>query len=289
MTDFQKGKRSMSVLVIGATGDVGSALTEQLTAQGVEVRAGTRSPESYSGPAGATPVLFEWGDPTTWPKAVAGCWGVFMINTGPALENLPEFIRLAHNVGVRRGVLMTALGVEYLPDTVPVRQVEHALMGSGMLWGIVRPTWFMQNFSTGYIRPQVNAGMIRLPAGDGATSFVDTRDIAAVAAAVLTREELGGAAYGITGGEALRHDEVAAVLSKVTGRTIGYESVDDETFVREMVSGGTPAEEAVLVGGLYTAVKAGMAARVLPTVEEITGRAPISFEQFAMDSAACWE
>jgi uncharacterized protein YbjT (DUF2867 family) len=212
-----------------------------------------------------------------------------MINTGPALENLPEFIRLAHNVGVRRGVLMTALGVEYLPDTVPVRQVEHALMGSGMLWGIVRPTWFMQNFSTGYIRPQVNAGMIRLPAGDGATSFVDTRDIAAVAAAVLTREELGGAAYGITGGEALRHDEVAAVLSKVTGRTIGYESVDDETFVREMVSGGTPAEEAVLVGGLYTAVKAGMAARVLPTVEEITGRAPISFEQFAMDSAACWE
>jgi uncharacterized protein YbjT (DUF2867 family) len=273
-------------LLTAGTGKVGRELTEQLTAAGHQVRVASRSAPQALLPDGATGIAFDYNNRSSWPAALEGVDGAFFVNVGADTETIMAFIAEAAAAGVRRGVLMTALGVENLPESAPPRVLENALMQSGMEATVVRPTWFMQNFTSGPVGAMVQKGVIALPAENGATSFIDARDIAAVAAAALTQEGHSGAFYGVTGGEALNHTQVAAILGEAMGRPIRYEAVDADGFVAAMGEIGAPAEFATMLGNLYGMVRAGYTAGVLPTVEQVTGRPPITFAQFARDSAA---
>jgi uncharacterized protein YbjT (DUF2867 family) len=130
----------------------------------------------------------------------------------------------------------------------------------------------------------VRQGLIRLPAEDARTAFVDTRDIAAVAAASLTGDEYATHAFSLTGGEALTHAEVAEILSSELGRAVRYENTEPQAFIAIMGELGFSPDEAGLVAALYGSVRRGEAAQVLPTVQEVTGRAPITFRQFVRDT-----
>ncbi len=275
----------MVVLVTGATGKVGSALVAQLAAQGVDVRAATRDPAAYAGAGKA--VAFDYADESTW-SALNGVDAVFVNIAGATPEQGATFIAKAAQAGVRRGVLMTARGLEHMPIEAPPRRMEKALMDSGMEWSIVRPTWFMQNFSTGWVGAMVHAGLMQLPAGNGATSFIDARDIAAVSAVVLTQDGHGGKEYGLTGDEALTHDEVAELISAATGKPLRYESVEPEKFLSIMLANGWDAANAGFMNSIYASVRAGMAASTTPDVEAVTGNRPIRFAQFVQDSLGLW-
>lgn len=275
-----------SYLITGGTGNVGRALAAQLAAAGHTVRIATRNPGQAALPAGARAIAFDYGRRATWAPALDGMEGAFFLNVGAPPEVVGECMAAAHKAGVQRGVGMTALGVEFLPVNTPPRVFESALIDSGLAWTILRPTWFMQNFSSGFAAPMVRQGVLRLPAEEGRTAFVDTRDIAAVAATALTQQGHASQAYGLTGGEALTYGEVAAIVSTELGRSVRYEHVETEAFLQAMDRLGFSPDAAGLIAALYASVRSGEAAQVLPTVEQVTGRAPTSFAQFVRDTLA---
>lgn len=283
---------SNQTLVIGATGNVGKRLVELLAAQGVGVRAATRQTAGYDGPHGAQPVDFDLDRPETFGPALAGVDHAFVIaRSGDAQpENaLNAFFDQAKAAGVQHVVFLTAAGVE-MNEEVGLRKAERHLMASGLDYTILRPTWFMQNFSAGFIQPMIaQMGAIYLPAGDGKTSFIDAADIAAVAAVALTQPGHAGQAYTLTGGEALTYGEAAAIISEVAGRPVGYVAIPNEAFRQSLLDNGWPAESAGFMAGLFQPVEQGWAGAVSPAVAAVLGRAPITFRQFAEANAAAWK
>ena len=280
-----------TTLVIGATGTVGHFVVKQLTAQGQPVRAATRQPGAYGAPsAHVHAAQFEYTDASTYAPALDGVARVFMLAPPDmqAYGHLVPFLDAVAEAGVEQVVLMTAMGVEHAPPEVPLRQAELHLQELNMAATIVRPGWFMQNFLS-YWRSMIeSSGTMRLPAGNAATSFVDARDIAAVSVAALTEAGHAGAAYTITGPEALTYHEAADVLSEAWSRDIRYEPVSDETALDLFTSAGLDADYAEMLVGLFQGVRAGQAAAVSPDVEEVTGQPPRSLHQFAADTAGAW-
>lgn len=279
-------------LVLGSTGNVGGRLVKLLTGQGIAVKAASRRPAGYAGPRGAEAIEFDLDQPETFGPALHGVDRMFVIaKSGDAAPQmaLNRLVDQAKNAGVRHAVMLTAAGAES-SEEIGLRKAERHLMASGLDYTILRPTWFMQNFSTGFIQPMIaQMGTIYLPAGDGKTSFIDAADIAAVAAAALTQPGHAGQAYTLTGGEALTYGEAAALISEVAGRTIGYVAIPNAAFRQSLVDSGWPAESAGFMAGLFQPVEQGWAGAVSPAVAAVLGRPPVTFRQFAEANAAAWK
>ena len=131
-------------------------------------------------------------------------------------------------------------------------------------------------------------GAFFLPIGSARQSLVDVRDIASVAAAVLTSDGHQGQTYEITGPESLSYQEVADALTTVLGKPVRYIDVPPEAALDSMLKSGMPEWNARAISDLYATFAAGSAAGTTDTVEGITGSRPISFEQFARDHAAAF-
>ncbi len=274
---------SGTILVLGATGNVGAPLVEALAARGERVRAGSRHAPPV---AGAEAVRVDLADPATVEAAMDGVDRVYALAPAGTMDPVgllsPVFASAA-----RRGakvVLQTAMGAE-ARDDIPLRQAELALARSGAPWVVLRPNWFMDNFHTYWIEG-VRAGHVSVPAGEGTTSFVDARDIAAAAAGALTTSEWDGQAFAITGPEALTYGEAAAILSEATGRPVAYRPVDDAAFVATMTGAGVPEGYAWTLAGVFVAVREGWAAAVTDDVERLSGRTPRTLATYAADRAA---
>jgi uncharacterized protein YbjT (DUF2867 family) len=160
--------------------------------------------------------------------------------------------------------------------------VELALINSGTPYVILRPNWFADNFHSYWIHG-VKSGTIAVPAAEGKTSFIDARDIAASAAAALTSSQFDGKAFNLTGPEALDYGEAAAVLSRVIGRRIGYQPIDDESFIQGLTGAGIPPDYAGFLASIFHPVREGWTAAISPTVRELTGKQPRSLEAYARD------
>ncbi len=277
-----------SILVIGSTGNVGRALVDELSAAGRSVRAATRNPSAYRGPSNAHAVRFDYGDPDSFEPALEGVDRLFMI--GPPEPEpdaaMTRFLKVAATQG-RKVVLMTAMGTE-ADDAGPLRGVELTLERSGSPFVLLRPNWFMDNFHTTWLPPIQEGGVIPLPAADAATSLIDSRDIAASAAAALTSDRFDGKAFTLTGPEALTYEAAAAILSAVSGRAIQYLPLDDAAFIASLVEAGVPEDLAGFLAALFEAVRAGATAEVASGVEDLTGRPARSLETYARDHASAW-
>lgn len=274
---------SGTILVLGATGNVGAPLVEALAARGERVRAGSRQAPPI---AGAEAVRVDLADPATVEPAMDGVDRVYALAPAGTMDPVgllsPVFAAAA-----RRGakvVLQTAMGAE-ASEEIPLRQAELALERSGAPWVVLRPNWFMDNFHTYWIEG-VRAGQVAVPAGEGRTSFVDARDIAVAAAGALTSSRWDGQAFTITGPEALTYGEAAATLSEATGRRVAYRPVDDEGFVAIMTGAGLPQAYARMLAGIFFAVRQGWAAAVTDDVERLSGRAPRRLATYTADRAA---
>ena len=286
---------SNKILVLGATGNVGSALVEALVEKGEQVKAGTRHPAEYPATKNVEPVALDFEQPKAeaYAAALDGVNKVFALTKTAdvhADKTLNPLIDQAKAAGVSHIVLMTAMGVDQAPDDVPIRQVELHLINSGIGYTILRPNWFMQNFSPGFLLPMIEqGGTIYLPADDAKTSFIDARDIAAVAAAALTEEGHVGKEYTLTGGEALSYSDAVATLSEAASREINYVAIDDSAFRDALASAGWLPEQVDFMAGLFYIVRQGWTAPVSPVVNEILGREPIALQQYAFDHADAWK
>ncbi|THF71711.1 SDR family oxidoreductase [Deinococcus sp. Arct2-2] len=278
------------LFVMGATGNMGGEIARQLLAAGARVRVGVRSPErvTESGAfAGAEIAHFDASDASSF-GALAGVQRMFLLwppGTDVTKDVLPV-IAAAKEHGVQQMVFLSILGAERV-RIVPHRRVEQALEASGMAWVFLRASYFMQNLS-GVHRDDIRVRReIFLPAGQGRTSFVDVRDVAAVGAKALM-EGHRNRAYNLTGGAALTYAQAAGIFSVTLGKRVRYVSPSPIRFVRVVHQRGTAWTFALFMLAEYTVAKLGLAAEVSTTVAEVLGRPPISLRQFAEDFRKVW-
>lgn len=274
-----------TTLVIGAKGQIGSILVPLLAAQGQTVRSATS--RAASNPL-EVQVNMATGEGLS--SALAGADQLFLM-APPGFANQHELlipaIDAARQAGVRKVLMLTALGSD-ADDGIPMRRAEMHLERSGLAWNVIRPNWFMQNFHTFWLHGIQTQGQILLPAGNAKGSFIDARDIAAVAAKLLSGDEFVNAAHDLTGSESLDHAQVAAILSNAAGKTIGYTDIPEDAMRQGLLAAGLPADYAEFLLVILAFFKAGVADRITTTVRHITGHEPIRMEQYAQDFKAHW-
>lgn len=277
-----------TILVTGATGTVGCEVARLLGARGLPVRAALCDPGGAV-PAGVAPVPFDFGRPETYDLALRGVEALFLMRP-PAITDTRRYvdplIAAAREAGVRRVVFLSVLGAERLP-VVPHRRIERSLEASGMAHTFLRPSFFMQNLS-GVHRADIRRGHIVVPAGHGATSFVDARDIAAVAALALVEPGHEGRAYALTGADALDYYRVAEVFTETLGRAVTYADPTIAQFVAQMRREGLAPGLVLTMVGIYTTARLGLAAAVTDDVARLLDRPPIALRRFVADYRACW-
>jgi uncharacterized protein YbjT (DUF2867 family) len=203
------------------------------------------------------------------------------------------FIEQAVRLGVRRIVLASGRGIDnpdYVKDSGGVLDAiidsEAAVRESGLEWTISRPGWFAQNFSEGFFADAIRAGELRLPAGDGAASFVDAEDIAAVVVAALTEDRHAGQIYELSGPRAVTLTEAVATISETTGREIRYVPLSAGDYVAQLVQQGLPPADAEAFADVIGPLREGKDEYVSDGVQRALGRPPRTFAEFAKSTAA---
>ncbi|SDJ42555.1 Uncharacterized conserved protein YbjT, contains NAD(P)-binding and DUF2867 domains [Nonomuraea jiangxiensis] len=269
------------ILVTGATGKSGRRVVNQLRARGLPVRAAARSGRH----------VFDWTDRGTWDAALEGVRSVYIVQLD-GTKLVRPFVERAVRHGVRRIVLASGRGIDlpdYAKDSSGILEglldSEAAVRESGLEWTISRPGWFAQNFSEGFFADAVRAGELRLPAGDGAASFVDAEDIAAVVVAALTEDRHAGQIYELSGPRAVTLTEAVATISKATGRDIRYVPLSVADYVAELVLQGLPPADAEAFADVIAPLREGRDEYVSDGVRRALGRPPRTFAEFAESTA----
>lgn len=282
-----------TILVTGALGNVGAEIVKRLHAEGREVRAADLSVDSMRERFGASveTVPFDFSKPETYTPAFEGIEAMFLMRP-PHISNVKRYIipalKAAQAAGVKHVVFLSLIGIEKTPF-VPHYKVEQYLRAAPMTWTFLRCSFFMQNLNTTHRMEIKERDEILVPVGKARTSFIDARDIGAVAAIALTQPGHENQCYDLTGPEALDYWQAAAALSEVLGRTITYRDPSAPAFLLSTVRRGTPLAFALVMTGLYTATRYGQADMVTNEVQRLTGRPALSFRQYAMDYAANWQ
>ena len=275
-----------TVLVTGATGNVGREVVAELLRRDVPLRAAALDESDAAGlPAGVSWTRLDFAAPATFAAALDGVNRVFLLRPPQMAKAaaFEPFIAAMTTSGVRQVTFLSLLGVEKNP-VVPHHGIEKCLRACGLGWTMVRPAFFMQNLTTTHLA-DLRAGRIVVPAGSGRTSFIDVRDIGAAAALTLAEDGHLGKAYSITGGEALTYAECAALLSEASGRRIVYTDPSGREFARHMAAQGFPPDYVRVMRGIYLVCKLRLAGRVTDELPRLLGRPAITFAQFARDSA----
>jgi uncharacterized protein YbjT (DUF2867 family) len=280
------------ILVLGALGNVGSELVKRLQATGSQVRAADLSVEKVRERFGDSveAVAFDFSKKETYSPTFAGVEKMFLMRP-PQISDVKRImlpaLEAARMAGVKHIVFLSLIGIEKA-KFVPHYKVEEYLVNSPMTWTFLRCSFFMQNLNTTHRQEIRERNEIFVPVGRARTSFIDVRDIAAVAAVALTQPGHDNKAYDLTGGEALDYWQAAEILSDALGRRIMYRNPSPIEFLFTHLRRGTPFMFALVMTGLYLSTRNGMAEPVTEEVERLTGKKPIPFCQYAQDYKASW-
>ena len=278
-----------NILITGATGHIGSQVAEELIKQKVPFKVMVRSRQNNPiwEKAGVEQVKGNFNDLGSLEKAFKGVDKLFSLT--PLAENLVELgvntVYAAKRAGVKHIVRSSALTAGENATTFPKWhwEVEKAVKASGLDYTIIRPHVFMQNYLR-YAPTIKNQNAFYVPLGDGKVSYVDVRDIAAVAVAALTEHGHEGEIYEVTGSEALSNYDIAGLFTKTLGRSIKYVDIPENAANDAMIKMGMPQWMVNGLAGLNRLAKAGLLAEIYPTVEKVIRRKPISFIQFIQDN-----
>jgi uncharacterized protein YbjT (DUF2867 family) len=266
-------------LVTGATGNVGAEVVRALTAADQEVRALVRSGRPAGLPPGVEAVVGDLNRPESLAEALAGVRGAFLL---PGYEDMEGILAEVRGAGVERVVLLSgssaASGDTANAVSAYMIRSEEAVRGSGVPSTILRPFAFMSNALRW--RDQLRAGdVVREPFADVAVAMVDPYDLAAVATAALVSDGHEGRIYVVSGPEALRPADRVRILGAALGRDLRLEALSDQEAKAQMTA-EMPVEYVDAFFDFYVDGSLDES-QVQPTVREVLGREPRTFEQWA--------
>lgn len=262
------------ILVIGATGKTGSRVAAGLEALGEHVRRGSRS----------SVIPFDWENTDTWAPSLEGVTSAYItyfpdLAFPGAVEKLDALTKLAKEAGLQKLVLLSGRGEQH------ARLGEEVVKASGVPFTLVRSAWFAQNFSEGYLRDPILAGILPMPGGDIREPIIDIDDITDVVVAALTDNGHDGKLYEVTGPELMSFADMAAVLSKATGRAIQNIQISFEDFHANVAKAGGEFVADVFTG-IARETLDGRNAHTSDGVQLALGRSPRNFADFAVKAAA---
>ena len=271
----------MTIVVTGATGNVGRPLVAELVAAGARVRAVTRTP----GTAGFPPGVQAAGSAA---DALAGASAVFL-NSRALGEQLPGVVADCRHAGVTKLVALSAINADDDFSRQPSRcrgdrnkEVEQLAVESGLAWVSLRPTVFATNFA-GMWSAQIRAGdVVAGPYAAASSAPIVESDIAAVAARALLTDEFVGQRIPLTGPEAFTNSELVEVIGAVLGRPLQYREVPTDLVRQRFIGLGFGADFA----DAYMAMLAetlDKPALVTHDVEKILGRPATPFAQWVSE------
>jgi uncharacterized protein YbjT (DUF2867 family) len=267
------------ILVTGATGNVGSEVVNALVEAGERVRALVRDPAKARLPAGAEPVAGDLNKPETFADALAGVSAVFLLPGYADLEGL--LVRL-RDAGAERVVLLSGASADSgdMSNAVSRYMIlsERAVRDSGLPWTFVRSKAFMSN-ALRWVPQLATGDVVQVPFATVRTAAIDPYDIAAVAARALVSGEHAGRTYLVSGPQSLLPEDQVAVLAAVLGRDLRCEALNNEEARAEMEA-SMPVQYVDAFFNFY--VDGALdESKVEPTVQEVTGRPPRTFDQWA--------
>lgn len=280
------------IAVSGATGTVGAAVVDELIAD-VEhphrVRRLTRRPHETAGHE-IEDIRFSFTDPGTWPAAFRDVERLFLVRPPELVHvarDLLPAVAAARDAGVRHVVFLSVLGAQRNP-LLPHRRVERWLDTSGMATTHLRAGNFMQNLTSAHVADIRDRDQLILPAGEAVLSYVDARDVAAVAAACLLDRAPTRGAFDLTGPEAIDHDRIARALTDALGRPITYTGASLPTYWSHARHTGMPPGLTAATSVLYTLARARIGSRTSPDVATVLGRPARDIDTFARDHRHIW-
>jgi uncharacterized protein YbjT (DUF2867 family) len=291
---IMKTTEQKTVLVTGATGTIGSEVVKQLldVTPTINIKAGVHLVENakkVKEDDRVEAVQIDYKKPETLKEAFKDADKLFLLthDSPKSAEHASNLVAEAKKAGIRHIVKLSALGADMESVVASLRlhrQAEKIIEESGILYTFLRPGEFMQNFVNFDSQTIKEQDAFYLPAGDPKVSFVDVRDIAAVAVKTLTdNDKHNNKTYTITGPEALSYYQAAEILSNATGKKISYVNVSKKEARGAMKDTGINDWWINTIIEVYDFYKSGIQAQVSSAVEEVTGNKPISFSQFAKD------
>jgi (4-alkanoyl-5-oxo-2,5-dihydrofuran-3-yl)methyl phosphate reductase len=279
---------TMTHLVTGATGDVGSRVVQKLLKRGNRPRVLVRNEAKARLLFGQQVDVFtgDLAESGSIRGALTGADTLYLVNVGPAIPERDEAAALlAKEAGVERIVKLSSLDVEHgLAIGAWHEKGEAAIRAAGIPFTFVRPTGFMSNLLA-WAHSIKTDKVVRTSTADGRRPFIHSEDIAAVSVEALISEAYAGQSLAITGPDSLTFGEATAIIAEAIGEPLTYEAVtDDEAGERYSTISGSAAETEAHVA-LWRAIREGRLAGVTHEVERILGRKPISLRQWAAENA----
>lgn len=267
--------KNMTVVVTGATGRTGGRVAQAAEAAGLTVRAASRAQG------------FDYETPSTWADVLRGADAAYLVHPSDigapgAAEAVGALAREAVGLGVRRLVLLSSRGQDR------ARAAEEALHASGADWTVVRASWFAQNFSEGPLVEELRvSGELVFPAGEVREPFVDVRDIGEVVVAALTAgDRYVGQTITVSGPRLLTFGEAVAEIGEAAGRSLTYRAVSPRQYGDTLAGFGVPPEEVEALVEAFTQLLDGRNAYLSDGVQQVLGREPRDFADFARGAAA---
>jgi uncharacterized protein YbjT (DUF2867 family) len=275
-----------TVLVTAAGGSAGRNCVEALLASGFTVVATARDPAKPVAFSKAVEVrAYDADKPSDFDELFKGIDDLVLI--GPPLDGLvhEKLAPLIEAAARKKIGHLVYLSGNYLSgmtgktlDGLPIRKVELQVIDSGLKNTIVRASFFMDNYTTGFYAPMVQQGRIALATGNGKSALIAGSDLGEFVAEALTQGLTGE--YIVTGPEALDHFEVAELLSRQQGKTITYTPLGEEQLAGWYASRNLPAESVEYGLTLYRSYRNYATAAVTDAFKQVTGRDPRTLKQF---------
>jgi uncharacterized protein YbjT (DUF2867 family) len=287
-----------TILVTGSTGTLGGEVVKQLSSStpAVNIKAGVHSAQNVNKVKDGDKVevvLIDYNKPETLKEALSQVDKLFLLtpDVPNAHELASKLVIEAKKAGIRHIVKQSVMGADLEADVGTFRlhrQAEKIIEQSEIPFTFLRPNEFMQNFVNFHSHFIKNNNAFYLPLEDAKVSLVDVRDIAAVAVKSLTEDRSdkhNNNTYLITGPEALSYYQAAEILSSATDKKISYVNISEEEARGAMKEMGMSDWLINTISELHDYFRKGNASQVSSAVEEVTGKKPISFSQFAKDYA----
>lgn len=283
------------ILIVGATGTIGRDVVKNLVARGETVRAMSRDADKARALPGWKDLDIVTADPAKPESLGAAFAGVnkvlIMAPGGPGWVEIEQnLIDAAKQAGVSHIVQISAMGADPGQPSLSLSghfESERRLAASGVPYTVLRANSFMQNFLVFYAATIRTDGVVYQCTGDAPMAMVDTRDIADVAAHVLTSDGHAGKVYELTGPEALSYTQATQKIGDVTGSSVRYQDVPPDAYLQALLGAGLPEFLAREVVDIYGRgyYREGKGAVTTSSIQELLGRPARSFGDFARDHA----